>query len=355
MKPLKIFALAVAVLAMIYLSAIYFVPELFNILSKVLSLMVPFIVAALLALLMEPLVSLITGGTPIKRPLAVALSMTTVLGVIGLLVVLAVIRLTRELIDLSVSLPHYVKPVQEFILLYFERSKILYFSLPPEITDRVSQNLGAITGALSNSAGSIALYLVGLASVLPQTVLGIIVAVIATYFFSRDRDVLVKFWLNMVPEPWGQKSLGVIRETSRAFLSYLRAQLFLITLTTVQAIAGLYIIGAEYALTMGLLIGFFDILPMLGPATIIIPWAAWSFISGDMAFGIKLAVLYVILWVVRQSLEARVVAAELGLHPLAVLSVMYIGLKLIGVAGVILGPVLLIAGQAIYRYSKTHN
>ena len=351
-KYIQAVILAGAALALMYFSAIYFVPELFVILSGALTILVPFIIAALVALLMEPAISLLTARTRMSRSAAVALSMLAIFGSLGLLITLAISRLVRELIELSLYLPRYVKPVQEFTTYTFERSKLLYFSLPPDVTLKLREGLGNMTGNLSDMAGALAQFLIGLASALPGAVLGIIVSLIAIYFFSKDRELIVKLWMNIIPSPWSDRSLQVMREVSRAFLSYIRAQAFLMSLTTVQAIVGLYIIGAKYALTLGLLIGLFDVLPVLGPAAIILPWAIWSFIIGNVAFGIKLLVLYLLIWLVRQTLEARVVASNLGLHPLAVLAVMYIGLKLVGVAGLFLGPILLITFQSVYKALK---
>lgn len=354
-KYFQSLAMGGGILALVYFSALYFVPEIFVIINRVFLLMIPFIFAALVALLIEPAVSFLSGRTRLNRGGAVAFSLFGVLGVFSLVITLVVVRLVKELSDLSVYLPRYVKPVQDFTAYTFERSKILYFSLPPEVTAKLKESLGSMTGALSNLAGSLAGFFINMASALPEVVLGVIVTVIAVYFFSKDRELIVRLWMNLIPSPWNERSLHVVREIAQAFLSYVRAQAFLISLTTVQAIAGLYIIGATYALTMGLLIGFFDVLPLLGPAAIIIPWVIWSIICGNVAFGVKLVIMYVVIWLVRQSLEARVVAANLGLHPLAVLAAIYLGLKLIGAAGVVMGPILLIAMQAIYKAIKKHK
>ena len=348
-KHFQSLALAAVVMALVYFTAVYFVPEIFTIVSSLLNIIVPFIVAALLALLMEPLVTWLTARARNSRSLAVGLTMLSSLAVISLVLVLVIFRLAQELTELSVSLPRYVKPAQDFITYTFQKSKILYFSLPPEVTRQVGENLSSVTGYLSNFASSMAHFLVNFASALPGAVLGIIVTIIATYFFARDRRLLVRFWLAVLPQPWGEKSLGVVREIAYAFLSYVRAQTLLVSLTTAQAILGLYIIGANYALTVGFLVGILDLIPVLGPAAIFLPWAVWAFITGNIALGVKLLVLYALLWVVRQILEARVVAANLGLHPVAVLAAMYIGLKLIGVAGLIFGPILLIAIQATFK------
>ncbi|PHJ38937.1 hypothetical protein P378_06400 [Desulforamulus profundi] len=75
----------------------------------------------------------------------------------------------------------------------------------------------------------------------------------------------------------------------------------------------------------------------------------WSFVSGNAAFGIKLFVLYLIVLVSRQLLETKVVATNLGLHPLATLVALFVGFKVLGFVGMIAGPILLIAVQAVIK------
>lgn len=337
-----------AALGVFYLAAKYFIPELVEVLSAVVKILIPFMIALLLAMFLEPLVRLFMNRGRMSRASAAGLSMLLVFGGIGIILWLLINRLVVELIDLSQSLPHYQKPVQDFIARAVEQGRYFIFQYP-DINQRIQENLGSITDRVSGFAGSLANFLLHFATAVPGAVLGIIVTLIATYFFIRDRRLIVNLWLKIMPAPWGGRVLEISREVAGAFLAYVRAQAVLISLSTIQAIVGLYIIGAEYALTVGLLVGLFDMIPVLGPATIIIPWAAWSIISGSTALGIKLIVLYLFIWLVRQSLEAKVVAANLGLHPLAVLAAMYIGLKTLGVLGLIIGPIMLIAVQAAMK------
>lgn len=342
-------AAAAVALLLLYLAWKFVVPEVLTVFRYVAVLMVPFIAAVVLAVLMEPLVRFLGRRLRLSRPLAVAAAMFVLVGGAGLLLTLLFLRLAVELSDLSVSLPKYLVPVQEYVGGLVERGRLFYVQLPPVVTERVQENLGLFTGMLSQAVSSAANFLIHLASAVPGAVMIMIVTVLATYFVSRDRDEIVRFWLRTVPPPWGERALGIGREVVSAFLGYLRAQLFLISLTTFLSIAGLQVIGARYALTVGLLVGFFDLIPVLGPATVYLPWAAWAFISGSPGFGLKLLVLYAVVWAVRQMLEARVVAANLGLHPLAVLIAMYAGLKSMGVSGLILGPVFLIAALAAIK------
>jgi len=351
-RHLQIAAMTVTLL-LLYLAWKFIVPEVLVIVKYLFIVTIPFILAVILTVFIEPLVNFLNQRVRLARPLAVGAAMVVLIGGLGSILTLLIFRLVTELSDLSVSLPKYFRPVQEYVTGWVERGRLFYIQLPPVITDRLQENLGVFTRWLSDLAGQAANFLLHLASALPGAVMVIIVTLLATYFISRDRREIVRFWLRHVPAPWGERAAGVGREVVGAFLGYLRAQFILISLTTLQSIVGLQIIGAQYALTVGLIIGFFDLIPVLGPATVYLPWAAWALISGNIGFGVKLLVLYALVWAVRQTLEARVVAANLGLHPLAVLIAMYVGLKSMGVGGLILGPILLITALAAIKAGMT--
>jgi len=340
---------ATATLLLLYLAWKYVVPEIMVIIKFIFVLLTPFILAVILAVIIEPFVKFLNEKARLIRPLAIGVAIIVLVGGIGSLLTVLIFRLVKELSDLSVSLPKYVNPVQDYINHLIEQGKIFYFQLPPAVTDSFQERVGDITGWLSDLASSLANSLLHIVTALPGAVMIAVVALIATFFISRDKKVIVQFWLKYIPAPWGTRTITMSREAINAFLGYLKAQFVLISLTTIQSIVGLQLIGADYALTMGLLIGFFDLIPVLGPASIYLPWAIWSFISGHTSFAIKLLFIYALVWGVRQVLEARVVAQSLGLHPLAVLLAMYAGLKALGTAGLIAGPILLIVIQAAVK------
>jgi len=80
-----------------------------------------------------------------------------------------------------------------------------------------------------------------------------------------------------------------------------------------------------------------------------IPWIIWEFITGHTGMGISLSVVYTIIIVVRQFLEPQIVGDSIGLHPLATLLSLYVGLQIGGITGMILGPVLVVIIIASYR------
>lgn len=310
---------------------------------------IPFIIALLFAALMEPLTKLIERRSRIPRSIAVMLSMLVVFGGIGVVFSLIILKLVAELIHISVSLPGLAAEINLYYQLFIDRITTIYINLPPGVISSLEQNISTLTANLQSLITRLADSIIAFISIVPGTLTIIIVSLLATYFLARDRELVIKMLLRNIPAPWGEKTVVILKEITTAFIGYLRAQTVLVLITIVLSVTGLYLIGADYALTIGLVIGVFDMIPVLGPATIYIPWIVWSFATGATAFGFKLTLLYGLVLVVRQVMEAKIVSANLGLHPLETLLAMYAGLKILGLAGLVLGPIILIACKAVMK------
>jgi len=106
--------------------------------------------------------------------------------------------------------------------------------------------------------------------------------------------------------------------------------------------------NVPYPLLMALAIAFVDALPILGSGTIMIPWAVISAINGEISLAVGLLVLWVIMTVVRQLTEPKIVGKQIGVHPIFTLIAMYTGYKFIGVFGMLVGPIVLIILKNIF-------
>lgn len=318
----------------------------------VLPIFVPFIVALFFTALMEPLTRLIQRRLRMPRGFAVLITMFVVFGFIGVIFSAIILKLVAELIQLSVSLPGVAAEINLYYQFLIERITDFFITLPPGVTSSLEQNISILTNNLqiliTRSANSIIAFI----SLVPGTLTIMLVSLLATYFLARDRQLILDMLLRNIPAPWGEKTVTILREIATAFIGYLRAQAVLVLITIVLSVTGLYLIGADYALTMGLLIGVFDMIPVLGPATIYVPWIIWSFVTGATAFGVKLTLLYGLVLVVRQVMEAKIISANLGLHPLETLLAMYAGLRTLGLAGLIMGPIIIIGVKAVIKAVK---
>jgi len=185
----------------------------------------------------------------------------------------------------------------------------------------------------------------------PSAIVFAVVFFIATFFMSSDREEITAGLRRTVPKRVMQFSEKVMQNVFSALGAYIRAQLIMICVTFLELTLGFLVIGgtvADYALLMALIISVIDAIPILGTGTVLIPWGVYAFVAGDIRLGIMLIVLYLICLAVRQMVEPHLVARQIGLHPLLILMVMYIGLRLIGILGMILGPVLALVVKQLH-------
>lgn len=315
----------------------------------ILPILLPFLIALGISIIMEPFIEVLQKRVRLNRGIATMISTLLVFGSIFVLFSLIILKLVAELIQLSLTLPSAAADIRILYGDLMGKLTDLYITLPPGVVSSLEQNITTLTKNLQGLVSSLADSIIRFLSLVPGTLAILVVSVLATYFVARDRHLISELLLKTIPAPWGEKTLTVLREITTAFMGYLKAQAILVTLTTILSVLGLFLIGADYALTMGLLIGFFDLIPVLGPATIYIPWLIWSFATGATGLGIKLALLYGLVLVVRQFSETKIVSVNLGLHPLATLIAMYTGLKTMGLVGLLMGPILLIALQAVIK------
>ena len=134
---------------------------------------------------------------------------------------------------------------------------------------------------------------------------------------------------------------------------YLKAEIILILISFVISIIGLYIfklvgMNVKYPLLMAIVIGFVDALPILGSGTIMIPWSVICALNGDIKLGISIVALWIIMSIIRQFLEPKIVSGKIGIHPIFTLIAMYTGFKLIGIMGMLVGPIVLIILKSLF-------
>ena len=108
------------------------------------------------------------------------------------------------------------------------------------------------------------------------------------------------------------------------------------------------------ALLLAVVIAFIDALPVFGTGTVLLPWAALCCLEGNFPKGIALTALYLVIWLVRSIMEPKLMAKSAGLPPLPALMAMYVGFCAMGVAGMILGPILLLLVKQLHDGGYLH-
>ncbi len=188
---------------------------------------------------------------------------------------------------------------------------------------------------------SLAALISGFAAGLPDAFLGVIVSIVASFYFALDMDLINEFLLSHLPEKMGDTVMSLASRTGRGLARYLRAALILYVITFSQLLVGFLILGVDRPLTLSALIAFVDMLPLLGTAAVLLPWGVIAILTGETALGVGLLILLCVMTVLRQIAEPKIVGKSLGVHPLLTLAAMYGGYALFGALGMIVAPIAL--------------
>lgn len=338
-------------LVTVYFLMDFFFPLLLNISSLIIWGFMPFILAIIITILIDPIVDYLDYKRGINRGVAVAGTLLVLFTVLILLVILFISRMVIELTSLYSSLPEYTQQFINYVLNMVEQLRIYFTNnpLPVEANDALKSNLQVVIKGLTDIVTAATNLILNLLKGLPLLVTVIIVSGVATFFFSRDKAVIAKFIYKIIPQKYVRPSSLVIGEISLAIVGFFRAQTILISITGLLTVIGLSILDVDYALSIGIIAGIFDLLPILGPGTVFVPWAITAIIIGKYGFGIALLILYGIIIAIRQLIEPKILSQNIGLHPLATLIALYVGLRFIGVWGIIIGPFLVILIKAILK------
>lgn len=183
---------------------------------------------------------------------------------------------------------------------------------------------------------------------IPSIMIASLITVVSSCFMASDYDRLVGFLKSQL-KPRSRvalsKSKHLLFSTLRGLIKAYGTIMFI---TFSEVAIGLYIMKFANIYTSGYIIPIsivtciIDIIPVLGTGTVLIPWAIYSLITGKISLGIGLLVLYVIITVLRQFIEPKLVADKLGLPPVLTIAAMYIGTQLFGFIGLFLLPIILI-------------
>ena len=310
--------------------------------------LLPFVIAFMMASAMEPLVRLLVRRK-LPRSAAVLLAMLLYFGVALALGFFAVTRLVAEVSDLSKNIPDLGRTLAAWFNELSVWGKKVFLKLPREAVEPLRDSLQTLAGRFTQVLTSLAGSVIGLLTALPNMLMIAMFTIVATFFVSRDRPVFKERLSRQMPAPTFAKVAALKNSLGRSLARFLKAQLFLMALTFSQCFIGLSLIGIPYALVISIFIALVDILPVLGTGTVLIPWGVASLVLGRTATGISLLALYLIVLVVRSVVEPKIVGNQLGLHPLVALMAMFAGLKALGVAGLILGPGIVVIVQAFMK------
>lgn len=314
----------------------------------------PFVIGLMLAYLMNPLVNFFQEKARLTRWLAVSSVLFLFICIaIGLITVL-ISEIIMGTNYLAQSVPfHFQTLVHQIrdlfttkIIPIYEQLSSMFYSLDSEHQITILAYIETITTQITSSASdAIQKILNGISEfllALPSLATVIVFSLLATFFISKDWYKLVFIFRKWTPTIVVERTKEVISSLKKAFVGYLFAQLTLISITCCIVLVGLLLLRVDYPITIAFIIAIVDLLPYLGTGLIFIPWIFYMFFSGQLSLTIGLSILYGVVVVQRQIMEPKILSSNIGVDPLATLVSLFVGYKLFGFLGLMIGPVVLV-------------
>lgn len=313
----------------------------------------PFLIAFIISLMIEPAIKFIMKKTKLTRRSSSIIIFLIVSAIILGSLTWILITLFSESSSLLQSLNDYFdKAYIQFqsLMNSFDFDKI---HLSDEVLNVIQNSTGDILENVSAWLRNSLTGLINLVTSLPSISICIGITVIALYFICVDKIYILDQIEHHLPKLWVKKIGSHLRDLIQTLGGYLKAEATLILVSFIISLIGLYILqftgfNIQYPLLMALFIGFVDALPILGSGTVMVPWAILYAINGDINLGIAIIVLLIIMSVIRQVLEPKLVSKNIGVHPIFTLIAMYTGFKIIGIMGLLIGPIVLIIFKNIF-------
>jgi len=324
-----------------------------------LGVLMPFITALLVSLLLKPAVTFLHEKLKLPRKLTGLLLVVVFYAILGLLLIVLGVRLFATAKSFFMSLPSvYTFSIVPWVQRVFASLQEFAARLDPDaaaayavVSSNITTSLG---GAVVNASKLVVSWATNFTLKAPGFLLKVIITVIATVFLTVDFPRITSFVKRQLPVRWRELLHNARVQLGRTLWSYTRSYALILLITFGEIAIGLSIIGIRNATGIAVAVAIFDILPVVGSGLVLLPWTIVTLISGNLGTGIGLAVVYIVVIVVRQIIEPKIVGDRVGLHPLVTILCMVLGTYLFGAVGLLGLPITVALIHALNKQGAIH-
>ena len=307
-----------------------------------LSLCAPFVAALITAALLHPLVQWLQRRLHWPRKLSSLLILLLLFGLAGGGIGYLGYAVGAELVSLVQNWDGLLEGFHAVL----DQVEVISFQLwnlvPPELTESVQSVADGLMDWLSTAVPGVLQNAVAFttekAKRVPSFGLALIIYVMAAYMLTVDYPELRARAAQHTHERLLRFVVQVRNIALAAFGGYLRAELLLSVGVFFILLVGFFLIGQSYGLLLALGLAMLDFIPIVGAGTIMVPWAFLALFTHDYAQAIQIMLIWGVIAMFRRVGEPKVVGDQTGLSPILSLMSIYVGMRLGGVMGMVLGP-----------------
>ena len=327
----------------------------------------PFIIALAVAMALQRPIKFIARKTPLKmKPVAIVLVLlafillAAVIGVVGYALVSEFIDFFAFIKGKLSSGPEVIETIRNYIenmLVHLPRSISNYLrttidNMTASVLNLAEQTEETASAPASASSGINLSFLstplsgiLSTAKRVPVILAAFLVGLVSCVFMASDYPALTGMIKNSMSDEHEEKIRKAKRIVTDVLGKWAKSYTIILFITFCEVAIGLFILKSlgfykgGYITVIAIGTALLDILPVFGTGTVMIPWALISLFTRHIGMGIGLIVLYVVITVVRQVIEPKIVSSNVDVHPVITLMSMYLGIQIFGVLGVFILPI----------------
>ncbi|MEK5230995.1 sporulation integral membrane protein YtvI [Lysinibacillus sp. FSL K6-0232] len=317
------------------------------------SLSLPILLAYFTALLLEPVVIRMCKRFRKKRKMVVSIFFLCFLSISLLVCALLLFISWKQFSSFMLHIPDYLNQLSAIWIQLQSKLSNYTYHLPVEL---VAQIQAIIVKALA-SIEKFALSLTNtnvwsvLFTYIPSRLFDIFVYWIVLYMLLLELPSINHKLLLSVPFHYQQKIIFIGQRVKIALFGFLKAQVFVGVGIFALSVITFYILKTPFPILLSLLLVFLDIIPFLDSFLVLIPWAVYKAFTGEYLFAVALILLTVALFLVRRMIEPKIIGNKIGLSSLTTFIAMFIGFKVFGFLGILIGPLLIVVVLSIFQPS----
>ena len=327
---------------------------------SIIDALLPIILALILVALINPFIEKIDDLVSIKHSIISYVVGTILLIIILLLLIWIFQIIISQVAGLIGNITNNWSLIVESINSWIEtmNSKIKF--LPPFVSNMIHSGLNSAYSLLENlqkDAVNITFnFTTSFINKSNDFIFFIITFIVAFYIVLGDIQAAKNKYKSIIPDYSKSNILLIKTVFKNSTWNYIKSQLKLALGCFVIMAIVLKFLGQQYFIPIAILLGFLDLLPMIGPIIIMLPWTiAELFVFNNIQKGIGLFILLVFWTSLRQVITPKVIGDNADIHPILSVISLYAGLRLLGVKGAIIAPVLVIFVVGIYRSGILDN
>lgn len=322
-------------------------------LPRLVNMLLPFVIALIGAMILNPLITKINQRLGISRGLVALVFDLLVFIVIFLVLGVLVYSIVNEAISLAIHIQHNWGNIVDGFTEFERTFAWLYDFLPPQVTEIIAGWEASLAAFVQNLSRNIVNGAISFTTTTTTKVsnffLVFIITMLAAFFIMADYPRLKAWFHSLLGERNMDYFLMLKNSIFTAVINFSKSLLLLALFAFVVMFVALTIYGQPYALLIAIFLGLVDLFPVIGTIAILIPWGIIEWVAGDMKKGIFLIILGIGFFLARKMVEPKVVGSQTGMHPLLALMSAYVGLQFSGVWGAILGPVFVMVAISVVR------